>query len=183
MGRPKALLRDPTGVPWVQRAVDVLHAGGAGPILVALGAAADEARELVPRDATALLADGWQEGVGATLRSALASAERTSAAAALVTLVDLPDLSPAAVARVTVGADELVLRQAAYGGTPGHPVLIGRSHWSPLRAQLCGDVGARRYLVAHGVVDVECGDLGGGDDVDAPPGPGLAARPGEARAP
>ncbi|MFD1718531.1 nucleotidyltransferase family protein [Georgenia deserti] len=61
-----------------------------------------------------------------------------------------------------------VLRQAVYAGRPGHPVLIGRDHWADLRAQLDGDVGARPYLRSHGVVEVDCTDLGGGDDVDTP---------------
>jgi hypothetical protein len=33
-----------------------------------------------------------------------------------------------------------------------------------------GDRGARDYLASHRVLAVECGDLAGGMDVDAPPG-------------
>jgi CTP:molybdopterin cytidylyltransferase MocA len=63
------------------------------------------------------------------------------------------------------------LRQATFGGRPGHPVVIGRSHWPALAAHLAvqeaRDAGAREYLVAHGVTELECSDLGSGDDVDA----------------
>jgi len=31
-----------------------------------------------------------------------------------------------------------------------------------------GDSGARGYLVAHGAIEVECGDLWDGADVDTP---------------
>jgi hypothetical protein len=50
-------------------------------------------------------------------------------------------------------------------------VVIGRNHWSPLTAHLAAqqdpDAGARDYLAAHGVLELECSDLGSGDDVDA----------------
>ena len=85
----------------------------------------------------------------------------------LITLVDLPGL-PAAACRRVLGApvDAEVLRQAVYGGTPGHPVLIGRHHWSRLRAELDGDRGAGAYLSRAGAEQVECGDLFPGEDVD-----------------
>jgi hypothetical protein len=50
-------------------------------------------------------------------------------------------------------------------------VVIGRNHWSSLAAHLAAqpdpDAGARDYLAAHGVLELECSDLGSGDDVDA----------------
>ena len=61
------------------------------------------------------------------------------------------------------------LRQAHFGGRPGHPVVIGRAHWAPLRATLAGDTGARPYLLAHHVLAVPCDDLGTGVDIDVPP--------------
>ena len=60
------------------------------------------------------------------------------------------------------------LARAVFDGRPGHPVLIARHHWTPAAATLSGDRGARAYLDAHGVVDVECGDLYDGHDVDTP---------------
>jgi CTP:molybdopterin cytidylyltransferase MocA len=59
-----------------------------------------------------------------------------------------------------------MLRQAVFGGRPGHPVLIGREHWTAVADALAGDRGARGYLVAHGVDEVECGDLFDGHDID-----------------
>ncbi len=66
------------------------------------------------------------------------------------------------------GVTPQTLRQAHFGGRPGHPVVIGRSHWALLRSSLSGDTGARPYLVTHGVLAVPCDDLGTGDDVDTP---------------
>jgi CTP:molybdopterin cytidylyltransferase MocA len=62
------------------------------------------------------------------------------------------------------------LRRAAYDGRPGHPVLLGRDHWTGVVAAATGDQGARTYLTTHDVELVECGDLATGDDVDRFPG-------------
>ena len=91
--------------------------------------------------------------------------------AALVTLVDLPDVGSDVVRRLLdrpVSADTLA--RATYDGTPGHPVLIGRDHWAGVIESATGDRGARSYLGTHDVELVECGDLATGRDVDAPPG-------------
>ncbi len=58
------------------------------------------------------------------------------------------------------------LRQAAYGGRPGHPVYLAAEHWVPLAETLEGDRGARPYLVEHDAVEVECSDLWDGLDRD-----------------
>jgi CTP:molybdopterin cytidylyltransferase MocA len=60
------------------------------------------------------------------------------------------------------------LARAAYDGQIGHPVLVGRNHWSPVREQAHGDEGARGYLQQHDVELVECSDIGSGDDIDTP---------------
>ena len=58
----------------------------------------------------------------------------------LVSLVDLPGLTPAAVRRLLdVDAD---LAAAAYDGERGHPVLLGREHWAGVPASAAGDPGA-----------------------------------------
>ncbi|SDZ34308.1 molybdenum cofactor cytidylyltransferase [Herbiconiux ginsengi] len=116
----------------------------------------------------------WLEGIGASLRAGLADVRNageasTAARFAVVTLVDLPELRPEAIRRLATGATETSLRQAFYAGRPGHPVVIGAAHLDALRATLHGDVGARPYLRANGAEAVDCTDLGGGDDVDAPP--------------
>ena len=84
-------------------------------------------------------------------------------------LVDLPGVPAAAVARLAAVAGRDVLARAAYGGRPGHPVLLGRAHWAGVRAAAVGDAGARGYLAGRAdVVLVECGDLADPDDVDTP---------------
>ncbi|GHJ59050.1 molybdopterin-guanine dinucleotide biosynthesis protein MobA [Nocardioides sp. OK12] len=174
MGTPKALVTDDEG-PWLTRAVHLLEDGGCDEVVVVLGAAAAEAvRLLQVLDDTAgvevVLADRWAEGMGASLEAGLAALEAGPAEAALVLLVDLPDLVPEVVRRVrAAGEGPAALARASYDGAPGHPVLIGREHWAGVRASAVGDQGARDYLAAHEVRLVECGDLSTGDDVDTPP--------------
>lgn len=166
-GRAKALVSDAAGTPWVALAVQLLMAAGCSDVTVVLGASADEARELVPPGVQVAVADDWESGMAASLRTGMEAAAASQAVAALVTLVDLPDLPVSVALRVVDGGvTAAVLRQATFAGRPGHPVLIGRDHWPALVAGLSGDRGARPYLVAHGVTEVECGDLASGLDVD-----------------
>lgn len=165
MGRPKALVVE-NGTAWVATATALLSDSGCSPVIVVLGASAERARVLVPGFARVVIAENWESGMSASLRAGLAAAVQTDAASALITLVDLPRLPLAATLRVL--EQPVRLRQATWGGTPGHPVLIPRAHWAPLADSLEGDAGARRYLAGHDVELVECGDLGDGSDVDSP---------------
>jgi molybdenum cofactor cytidylyltransferase/nicotine blue oxidoreductase len=171
MGRPKALVEGPDGAPWVASAVRTLLDGGCDDVTVVLGAAASEARHLVPDAAHVVVAPDWAVGMSASLRAGLSSlVVDDDATAVLVHLVDLPDVGADVVQRVLgLGAGPSVLARAAYGGRPGHPVLLGRDHWAGVLAEAQGDAGARAFLRAHDVVLVECDDLADGVDVDRPP--------------
>jgi molybdenum cofactor cytidylyltransferase/nicotine blue oxidoreductase len=92
MGRPKALVIDEDGTSWLARGVEVLRSGGCDEVTVVLGAAADEARALVPEEVTVVVATDWAEGMSASLRAGLYFLEDTDVDAALVSLVDLPDV-------------------------------------------------------------------------------------------
>jgi CTP:molybdopterin cytidylyltransferase MocA len=177
MGTPKALLHDADGTSWLLRSLAALRAGGCDRVVVVLGASADRARTLlegaaVGEDVDVVVAEDWDEGMGASLRAGLTALRDTDATAALVSLVDLPDVDARVVARLLgSGSSGSTLRRAAYAGTPGHPVLIGRDHWAGVVGSATGDQGARGYLgrpqVESEIELVECGDLATGADVDA----------------
>lgn len=167
MGMPKALVEDEDGRPWLTRAVDVLRDGGCADVTVVLGAAASQASALVPVGTGSVVAEDWASGMSASLRAGLVALAGSGATAALVHLVDLPDVTADVVRRVLGAGDHAeVLARATYDGRPGHPVLIGRSHWSSIVGEVAGDEGARRYLAGHPTTLVECGDLASGADVD-----------------
>lgn len=163
MGQPKALL-EVEGEALVVRGVRLLRAAGLDPVVVVLGAAAEQARPLVA-DAQVVVAHDWASGQSASLRAGLQAVGQADAA--VITLVDEPHLSPDAVARVIGGWEAA---QATYDGRPGHPVYLHRSVWEEVAAVAEGDEGARAWLRAHPdrVVKVACDGLGSGVDVDEP---------------
>lgn len=165
-GGPKALARDEDGTSWLLRSLQALRP--CAEIVVVLGAEAERAAALLPMSVSRIRADDWAEGMGASLRAGLSAVGATSHESALVSLVDLPDVDAAVVARLVAAATGPdVLARAAYDGVPGHPVLLGRDHWAGVIETATGDLGARDYLAAHEVALVECGDLATGVDVDA----------------
>lgn len=182
LGVPKALVRDPDGTPWTVRAVRALTDGGCARCVVVLGAAADHARELLPDGALAVDAADWREGIAASIRAGLRALGGPDPGgrdpggadpggplqAAVITHVDLPGLPPTVVRRLLHDADAATIRQARYGERPGHPVVLGRSHWGAVTASMHGDSGARGWLLAHGVEEVDCTDLFDGADIDTP---------------
>ncbi|NUP73636.1 MAG: NTP transferase domain-containing protein [Sinomonas sp.] len=173
-GGPKALAVSPSTGSWLERGARLLLDAGCEPVVVVLGAEADQARALLPKGdprIVPVVAANWAEGIAASLRAGLDALEGDPRpAAALVSLVDLPRLAPEALTRVTSGAvDRSSLRRAVYAGRPGHPVLLGRAHWAPLRAGLAGDAGAGPYLREQGAEAVDCTGLGGDEDVDSSP--------------
>ena len=176
MGGPKALLRDPAGVPFLDRAVGTLLDGGCARVTVVLGAAAGDARALLDEAGwtadecvDVVVADDWDEGMGASLRAGLGALVSGAAVRAVVSLVDLPDVDAAVVRRVREAPqEEGALVRATYAGRPGHPVLLGRDHWSAVSRSARGDQGARSYFAEHPPAACECGDLATGRDLDRP---------------
>lgn len=147
----------------VDRAVRVLREGGCDPVYVVLGAWAGD----VP-GAVAVANPEWPEGMGSSLRAGLAALEGETADAVVVTLVDLPGLTAAAVRRL-VQADGGITA-ATYDGERGHPVRFAREHWAGVAISARGDAGARDYLRTHAdeVRLVEVGDVASGEDLDEP---------------
>jgi molybdenum cofactor cytidylyltransferase/nicotine blue oxidoreductase len=176
MGGPKSLLRGADGVPFLDRAVGLLLDGGCATVTVVLGASADRAGALLDEAGwtgdpavDVVVAGDWDEGMGASLRAGLRALTGRDAEAALVTLVDLPDVDERVLRRVLAaggGAGTLVL--STYDGRPGHPVLIGRDHWAGVVETAAGDRGARTYFRTHEPFACECGDLATGRDLDRP---------------
>ena len=156
-GGPKQLA-ELDGRPLIEHALAAL--AGLDRVVVVLGAHADEIRAGANLGAAeAVLCPGWAEGMSASLRcglDALAGAEEV-----VITLADLPFITPAVVARVR--ATRGTAARAVYSGVPGHPVVIRR----PLldrAGELRGDAGFRD--LPGGFAEVECSDLADPRDID-----------------
>ncbi|RRO15748.1 nucleotidyltransferase family protein [Saccharopolyspora rhizosphaerae] len=167
-GKPKALVEH-RGRLLVDRAAEVLADAGCDPVVVVLGAAADEVRQRAElRGVTTVVNPDWPTGMGSSLRTALDALRGSEAPAALVLPVDMPGIGPEAVRRVAELTAPDVLAAAAHGGRRSHPVLLGREHWSGAAASATGDAGAREYLKQRTVTMVSCDDVSDGFDVDRP---------------
>lgn len=173
-GQPKALVRFDERL-LVDRAAATARAGGCAPVVVVLGAAAEQVRTAAELEsATVVTNPAWQTGMGSSLRAGLswlAAPDAPVVSAALVLLVDLPGITPGAVRRLAAVAAPDVLAVAGYGDRRGHPVVLGRDHWRGASAAAEGDIGARSYLATHHarVRVVACGDIASDDDLDTPP--------------
>ena len=170
-GMPKALV-EYEGSLLVERAVRTVRAV-CDPVLVVLGAqAVDVWRTADLGGATVLANRDWETGMASSLRTGLDGLRGWPGRvdAALVTLVDMPGMTPEALRAVAAHAAPDALATATYDGVRGHPVLLGREHWAGVAATATGDEGARRYLAGRAVTEVDCTGLADPTDLDVPPG-------------
>jgi CTP:molybdopterin cytidylyltransferase MocA len=168
IGVPKALLRL-DGRLLVERAVGVLREAGCAPVVVVLGAGADQVRAEADLGDVVVVENGeWATGLGSSLRAGLAALDETPAEAAVVLLVDTPGVTAEAVRRVAALPYRQALVCATYQGRRSHPMLFGRAHWAGVATLAKVDVGARPYLLAHAneVLDVNCDGVATDDDID-----------------
>jgi len=167
-GMPKALVAYRGGL-LVQRAAATLAEAGCAPTVVVLGAEAARVRAAAPGLEFVDNPD-WATGMASSLRTGLAALRHGTAAAAVVLLVDMPGVTPAAVRRIAGHATAADLAMGGYGERRGHPVLLGRDHWDGVAASATGDRGARDYLRANAgllrVVPVD--DIADDFDLDTP---------------
>ncbi|MPZ86656.1 MAG: NTP transferase domain-containing protein [Nitriliruptorales bacterium] len=178
MGLPKALVRWEGGL-LVERGVALLLSGGCDPVMVVLGARADQvlaSAHLAP--AKVIVHNGWNEGMGSSLRAGLNALDegKRRCDAVVVALVDQPLITSDAVRRLigvwSARSPRPAATVATYAGRPRNPVLLGREAWDPALAAARGDTGARSFLRAGlsdgRVVPVPCDDAGMPDDIDTP---------------
>lgn len=170
LGLPKALVRV-EGELLLDRAVRTLHAAGCVPVVIVIGArAADVLAAVDVTGVEVVTNDEWATGMGSSLRAALHCLDGR-ADAAVVTLVDQPDVTAAAVGRLLASwAADGRAAVATYGGAPRNPVLLPAATWPQVAASAVGDRGARAWLRAHPgeVSEVPCDDVGSAQDIDTP---------------
>lgn len=119
-------------------------------------------------NATVIVAERADEGMGASLAAGVAAVSEVSGV--IVALADMPSIEPVTIMRVA----EAIARGASiaapvYQGRRGHPVGFAPLHRKALLA-LRGDDGARSIVAANGaeVRSIEVMDRGVVRDVDTP---------------
>src|SRR5919112_304556 len=134
-GMPKALV-EYEGSLLVERAVRTARAV-CHPVLVVLGARAVDVWRSADLDGATVLANpDWETGMASSLRAGLDGLRGWPGRvdAVLVTLVDMPGMTPAALQALAAHAAPDALAVATYDGVRGHPVLLGRAHWAGVAA-------------------------------------------------
>jgi molybdenum cofactor cytidylyltransferase len=178
MGRTKALLpAGPSGETFLNRVVRVLREGGAAAIVVVIGGDAAAVRASLPRDEASLAVvenPHFEDGQLSSLHVGLAAVEQRydDIEAAMVTLVDLPLISPSTVRAVldTFRAHpQAPLVRPRRDDRYGHPVIFNRSIFGELR-RADPLKGAKPVVHAHAAeeVNVDVDDPGAFADIDTP---------------
>jgi CTP:molybdopterin cytidylyltransferase MocA len=153
------------GRPLLEHAVDAMLAVPAlDPVLVVLGHAADDILRAAELGAAeVVVCRDWELGQSASLRCGVAAL--SAADAVVVTLGDQPFITPQVIAGALDQLDGADAVRTVYGGTPGHPVVLGRRVLDAL-GELEGDHGARELLSRFRVRTWEAGHLCSAADVD-----------------
>jgi CTP:molybdopterin cytidylyltransferase MocA len=170
IGGPEALLRH-DGTPLVDRAIETVRDAGCEPVVVILGAAADEVQAAAELKGASVVVDKtWGRGIGSSLRVGLKALTDTEADAVVVVPVDMPGVTADAIRRVAALPYADVLVCATYEGRRSYPMLFGRKHWSGISTVAHADAGARPYLLAHKheVLDVACDRIADGARLESP---------------
>ena len=174
-GRPKALLPTGNGAEtFLTRIVATLREGGVDDVVVVAGfhqEAIGRAADLMAVPVRVLHNPAPERGQLSSLLVALKAIDHPGVKAMLVTLVDLPLVSPATVRAVLEGyrrTGSLIVRPAR-DGLHGHPILFDRSLFDELRGA-DPERGAKPVVRAHAGdgLEVEIEDEGAFADVDTP---------------
>jgi nicotine blue oxidoreductase len=162
MGTPKAIV-EIDGERLIDRAIANFHGAGINKVYVVLGAWVGELPGV-----EVILNPDWAEGMGSSLRAGLSALTTDpTITEVVVSLVDLPGMTPAALAAVASSPAELAM--GSYGGKSGHPAKFARSHWPAIIESAVGDQGARGYLKGRSDITLVALDgLATDGDLDTP---------------
>ena len=175
MGQPKAALKvGRTGQTVASRVVQTLLEAGVPRVVVVAGAHLDEVKSAMPsHESRARVVEhpDWPQGQLSSLLAGLAAVDDPQLEGVLVTLVDVPLVTPATVARVIAEwrRTRAPIVRPVDGARHGHPVIFDRAVFADLRAADV-NVGAKAVFAAHQdrVLNVEVKDSGAFEDIDTP---------------
>ena len=176
MGRPKALLPDPTGRPFVARVVRAFLAAHISDVVIVTGSQHAAIVDAIAADRPSVvpvLVTNPQPSLGqlSSLWIGLDVAAKPDINGVLVTPVDIPMVRPSTIRKVIEAWERTraPIVRPAVGERHGHPVLFDRSVFDALRHAPLTE-GARRVVHAYGdrVMNVMVDDEGCLIDIDTP---------------
>jgi molybdenum cofactor cytidylyltransferase len=170
MGSNK-LLADVAGMPLVRRTVMAAAASELSPVIVVTGNEPEKTRAaLKGLDVVFAHNPDYAAGLSTSLRAGL-TAIPDSADGAMVLLGDMPEISPALIARLIAAfspEEGRAIVVATANARRGNPVLWARRYFSEME-QITGDTGAKHLIAVHEemVCEVEADDSAF-HDIDTP---------------
>ena len=171
LGRPKQLL-EIDGQPLVVRAAEAALGAGAAPVVVVLGANAEQIRPVLRGvDVGLVLNQDWNDGMASSVRAGLHALGQITLRldAVLLAVCDQPAFDARAARRLveSLQASTRGMAAARYAGRNGVPAIFRREHFFAL-SRLKGDQGARALLQGKPdeVIPVDLPDLA--LDLDTP---------------
>ena len=176
MGRPKALLPDPDGRPFVARLVRTFGAAGVRDVIVVTGSLHTAIADALAADKPPIaptLVNNPQPALGqvSSLWMGLDAAAGLGVDGMLMTLVDIPLVRVSTIEKVIDAwtRSRAPIVRPAVGDRHGHPVLFDQVVFDPLRHAPITE-GARAVVHANAdrIVDVQVDDEGCLLDVDTP---------------
>ena len=176
MGRPKALLPDADGRPFVARLVRSFAAAGIGEIVIVTGSLHDAIVEAIAADTPPCLPvcvrnPDPSRGQLSSLWVGLDAVARPDLDGVLVTPVDIPMIRATTIRQVVEAwtRTRAPIVRPAVGERHGHPVLFDRAVFDAVRRAPLTE-GARLVVHAHAdrLVNVAVDDDGCLIDVDTP---------------
>jgi molybdenum cofactor cytidylyltransferase len=174
MGRPKPLLPLPGGETFLSKIVRSFLEAGVDDVVVVLGHEADAvAAKLIESGVAArfVINEAYATGQLSSVLRGLNAIDRPGVRAMLLTLVDVPLVSPATIRAVIdrYQATHAPIVRPVRGDEHGHPVLIDRSLFGLVRSA-DSSAGIKPVVRAHvsAAGDVAVADAGAFVDIDTP---------------
>jgi CTP:molybdopterin cytidylyltransferase MocA len=174
MGRIKALLPISKDETFLDRVTRTLRNGGVEEVIVVVGADAAAIREAVGRSkmpARVVENPNYENGQLSSLVAGLKAVDRPGVTGALVTLIDVPLVSPATVRALLqeFRAGRALIVRPASKGRHGHPVIFDRALFDEFRRANPAE-GAKEVVRAYSAeqLNVEVADEGAFTDIDTP---------------
>lgn len=175
MGLAKALL--PTadeGQTFLSQVVRTLWSGGVDDVVVVVSSLSGDVERALSEESLSsrlVVNHNPERGQMSSVLTALAAIDRPGVTGMLVTLVDVPLVSPETISRILTAFRTRrgpVVRPAC-GAKHGHPVVFGREMFDELR-QADQSVGLKSVIRAHeaAIINVPVDDPGAFIDIDDP---------------
>lgn len=154
MGRPKQLLTY-DGHTFLRKAAEVAAASVCRPLLVVLGAYADQLHsEIDDLPTQQVVNTRWAEGMGSSIRAGLEALDlcdqKSVTDSVVLMLCDQPFVTAAVINNLvtTFRSNSKGIVASEYGGIVGVPALFAREYFAAL-VSLSGTAGAKQIIAAH----------------------------------